>query len=244
MPVGISKCKNCKKEFKWKRNRNQNLPSWCSSKCRGHKDYEKRIIYKCTCHVCKKEFISKKTSKFWIGKYCSTSCRIKGKSWLENRELWKNLTKCEKINKMKKNLYLHTIKNEGCWDWNGAIHHSGYTQMKIGKQIGGHVVSYMVHHGKIEKGLSVCHKCDNKRCTNPDHLFLGTYKENSQDMVKKKRHCYGEKNYFAKLLNKEVIEIKKLLTREISIAEIARIYNVSHACIYSIKSKKTWNLIE
>lgn len=80
-------------------------------------------------------------------------------------------------------------KNEnGCWIWKGEKTSNGYGYLLLnGKRIGAHRFSYMWHQGKIQKGLFVCHKCDVPSCVNPDHLWLGTQKENIQDAAKKNR---------------------------------------------------------
>lgn len=77
------------------------------------------------------------------------------------------------------------VDANGCWNCQKATR-SGYGAIKINsKTLGAHRVSYELRFGKIPEGLFVCHKCDNKRCINPSHLFVGTAKDNMQDCKKK-----------------------------------------------------------
>lgn len=80
------------------------------------------------------------------------------------------------------------VKKSGCWHFIGSLSKTGYGVVGLnGKVIGAHRAAWILTNGEVPDGLFVCHKCDNRRCINPDHLFLGTAKDNTQDMISKGR---------------------------------------------------------
>jgi len=139
------------------------------------------------------------------------------------------------------------IRNKsGCWGWSGCSpKNPGYGQFRYGmKLIRAHRASWIIHFGAIPKGKCVLHKCDNKLCSNPDHLFLGTHKENALDMLHKNYHpTLGKKhedNHMAILKKIDIPQIRKLIIMGDSLSAIANIFKVSKGAIAGIKYNKTW----
>lgn len=132
-----------------------------------------------------------------------------------------------------------------CWEWTGAKIGSGYGNMYIGRRrtMLAHRYSYELHTGEIPEGIFVCHHCDNRACVNPVHLFLGTNKDNMQDMMGKNRgRRVGEHNNSAKLTWAEVGEIRLLYaTGKYTTRALAKIYDVHHGTIWRITGDTGWN---
>ena len=89
---------------------------------------------------------------------------------------------------LKQRFYNSVIVKDGCWDWSKKINSNGYTALFFdGKWMTGNRASWILHISSILPGMHVLHKCDNRKCTNPDHLFLGSNSENVADKVSKGR---------------------------------------------------------
>lgn len=134
-------------------------------------------------------------------------------------------------------------KTNGCWIWLAATR-SGYGTMKInGKMINTHRLSYELYNGPIPKGLYVLHKCDNKKCVNPEHLFLGNQDINMKDMAKKDRHLYGEKSPLSKLKEEEVKDIRSRKKYRGLQTDLAKEFNIDQTTISLILNNKIWKHI-
>ena len=138
---------------------------------------------------------------------------------------------------------------DDCWEWTAAVRSNGYgVFLYNGKLWAAHRFMYDRAVGPIPDGLFVCHRCDNRLCVNPAHLFLGTPKENLADMTAKGRRkspsFKGEENNTAKLTADEVREIRALHASGISGAALGRRYGVSKVNISDIVRRRTWRHIE
>lgn len=129
---------------------------------------------------------------------------------------------------------------DGCWYWTSDIGYNGYGRFYFEeKAIGAHRFSYQIHKGEVINGLLVCHTCDNRLCVNPDHLFLGTHQDNSDDMMNKQRSApkHGHHNGNAKLKLETVLLIRQT---DGNLSEIADKFNITISQAYKIKNRITW----
>jgi hypothetical protein len=130
----------------------------------------------------------------------------------------------------------------GCWEWTGSINNTGYgsvswcgavyTAHRIAAWISG-MVEHMEAPEHSRMKTHVLHKCDNRRCCNPDHLFLGSLSDNMYDMYEKNRKVQpkGEKHTNSKLTNKEATMIRKQYNKGEKQTSLASKYGVSQTAI-------------
>ena len=141
-------------------------------------------------------------------------------------------------------------KTATCWIWRGAIESKGYGRVTVRyRNLGAHVLSWMLHHGPIPDGLQVLHNCpdgDNPSCVNPDHLWLGTQTENIRDMfVKGRGHDRrGTMHPKARLTEQQVHAIRaQYAAGNTSLYKLAAKYQVSPSTIAGIAYRRTWKHI-
>lgn len=147
-------------------------------------------------------------------------------------------------NKIKKS------KDNDCWIWTGwimknSLGYGGFYYKE--KDTTAHRASYMIHKGDVPNGMCVCHTCDNPKCVNPDHLWLGTYQDNMDDMKRKKRHnCLkGEKVLKHKLKQSEVKVIRFAYKMGFSNQyQLSKLYNISQSVISEIINRKAWKHVK
>ena len=137
-------------------------------------------------------------------------------------------------------------ESNGCWEWTGATAGKGYGFMKRPgerRQVYAHRLSYEIHCGVIPEGMQVCHSCDNMKCVKPTHLFLGTQKDNLQDMKSKDRHLHGERNKKHKLTTEKVLRIYALNSEGVSQNSIAKAFGVTQGLVWRILHGLAWGQV-
>lgn len=129
-----------------------------------------------------------------------------------------------------------------CWEWQASTDKKGYGQIKFEgrKRKGAHQVAWLLTYGDYGD-LHVLHKCDNPRCCNPHHLFLGTIQDNLADMYKKNRHPHGDTHAFAKFTHQQIDDIRSRYAEGgIMQKELAAQYGTTEKYISSIITRLRW----
>lgn len=235
----VINCALCKVEFSY-RFRNDRDRKYCTILCKNKINLKSVII----CPICNKTRLRSPSQLKMT--HCSIQCRNLSMRNEYNGPLciYANANEEEKLELLKRSFNERVIKSEGCWKWNKTKDKDGYGKFQFNrKAIRAHRASYIIHNGTIPKGLWVLHTCDNRECSNPDHLFLGDAKDNNKDMVNKKRsfHLYAEDHPMSKLTRELAEQIKKLLDDgKLSQRSIGKMFNVTQTTIWRIKSGKAW----
>lgn len=151
------------------------------------------------------------------------------------------MNKDYKLKSIERFLRFIKINKYGCHIWQSSFQKNGYGQFCMkGLTTLAHRASYILFKGVLDKNLCVLHKCDNRKCVNPEHLFLGTRYDNYIDSKIKGRNCKGQSHGCSKLTNQKIIVIRKKLKKGYSNKDLAVLYDVSPTTIHEIKSGKTW----
>lgn len=180
------------------------------------------------CKFCGSEFLAK-PAEIRLGRahYCSRKCMCDGMTTAP-------------IERFKK--YLGAPDENGCIPWLGNCHpRSGHGVFyDTPTRVQAHRFAYALAYGEFDNKLCVCHRCDNPPCVNPEHLFLGTQKDNLDDMRAKKRHAVGAATGRARLTESNVIEIRSLLSQGLYQHVIAAKFGVSQKAVFKIAHGLTW----
>jgi hypothetical protein len=168
---------------------------------------------------------------------------------------------------------INFYNNEPCWEWLACVDKNGYGIFRLnGKNEKSHRFSFILKNGEIKNNLFVCHACDNPKCVNPNHLWLGTNQDNVDDMMKKGRQLKGddhwsrkkpdklargdrsasikypgirkgENNGCAKLNWESAKNIRKLYFEDdYLLRELAKMYSVTTTTIWRVVINKTWQV--
>ena len=128
--------------------------------------------------------------------------------------------------------------DSGCHEWQSKVAKDGYGHftLGVGRHVLAHRYAWMIANGEIPSGKLVCHHCDNRRCVNPRHLFIGTHSDNAKDMVAKGRNV-GRR----KLSKEDVLKIKRLLKQGCWSQDfISKMYGVDQTTISRIGLDQTY----
>jgi hypothetical protein len=152
------------------------------------------------------------------GRYCSRACYFAARRRAGGERFWARVP-----------------RGEGCWIWPGARQPNGYGRVAFwGRAVFAHRLAYELTYGPIPPGMQVCHRCDNRACVRPEHLFLGTQRENEDDKVAKGRQ-------WSTLTPTDVREIRRLYAAgDLSQQAIANRFGVWQATISVIVRRKVW----
>lgn len=130
------------------------------------------------------------------------------------------------------------VAPSGCWEWTGGKSH-GYGQMRVREVWGvrpvyAHRAAAALKYGPLPKDIKVCHRCDNPKCCNPEHLFLGSQADNLKDMASKGRSALGERNGMSKLSDADVAAIRTAVAGGQTQRDVATKFGVSEGHMSAI----------
>jgi hypothetical protein len=164
------------------------------------------------CPTCSRSFTSRHLQR---GVYCSSACYHVARFG----PFWSHIKKVQ----------------SGCWLWQRACDPGGYGIARHADapgERGAHRIAYVLAYGAIPDGLCVCHRCDVPRCINPDHLWLGTRKDNKHDSMKKNRHVHH-------LNPTQVRQLRRLRASGARLSSLAIQFGVSISCVSAIALRRS-----
>ena len=218
-------CEHCSKSFHRKASKKARF---CSRVCLSLARSSEQ-----TCLICGRLFrVDMNVVKRGSGKFCSRDCHNAHKRTPAETRFAANVSK--------------TPTATGCILWQGTILSTGYgviTEHRI--PVGAHRYAYKLAYGPFDESLCVCHKCDNPPCVNPEHLFLGTDKDNALDKVAKGRsnNPRGERVGGAILKEEQVIQIRNRRASGERLCDLAAEFGITRSNCWSLVHRKSWKHI-
>lgn len=152
----------------------------------------------------------------------------------------KKLSLNELAHSLEVRFWAKVDKSGGCWLWTGSVDGHGYGQLAtVDGPKRASRISWEMHHGSIPRGIHVCHRCDTPPCVRPDHLFLGSARDNSIDMSSKGRSwfqknpdkCRGLAHHRGKLSDEDVARLRARLARGERQIDLATEFGVSKSLV-------------
>jgi hypothetical protein len=137
------------------------------------------------------------------------------------------------------------ITDDGCFEVISHKSRTGYPEIMINrvtKKIHRHIFEECF--GEIPAGLVIRHKCDNPFCINPEHLETGTHADNVRDQIKRHRHAKGSRKALSKLIEHDIVIIRRMSDMGYTNRSISKIFNVDETVISEIKNRKAWKHVE
>ena len=133
------------------------------------------------------------------------------------------------------------ITSNDCWEWTACSDRDGYgVFQEDGRAKRAHRVSYEFFVDRIPRGMNVLHRCDNPRCVNPKHLFLGTTLDNNRDAIRKNRHSHGEDVPNSKLTLRLVNDMRLERLGGRRLVDLSQRYGISICCVGLICKGQSW----
>jgi hypothetical protein len=156
---------------------------------------------------------------------------MSGADWIQQEQMLEQEWEIERQRLLDN---IEIVTESGCWIWMRHLNGDGYGNIRIrGPKEKVHRAAYRIFVGELPPGLVVCHHCDVRCCVNPSHLFLGTQKENVQDMLRK----HGTRITRRKLTDDQVREIRRAVG---PIKELGKKYGVHPTIISKIRTGNKW----
>lgn len=180
-----------------------------------------------TCAYCGRPFMPTRKHRRLTQRYCSSRCTNGPARDAAEARFWSRVD-----------------RSAECWLWLGPTAGSNrYGQLRFrGRTIRAHRLAWELTNEPITEGMSVCHRCDQPLCVNPNHLFLGSHAENMHDMAAKGRATKrrGADVHGARLDESAVRAIRALNAVGVSQRELARQFGVSQHAVWGVVHRKTW----